>query len=41
MRLWAATGLLLLALAGCAHAPERLVVEIDDYRIEAGKKNNE
>ena len=39
MRLRAATTLLLLALAGCAHAPQRLVVEIDDYRIEAGKKD--
>ena len=39
MRLRAATALLLLALAGCAHAPQRLVVEIDDYRIEAGKKD--
>lgn len=38
MRLRAGMGLLLLALAGCAHAPERLVIEIDDYRIEAGKK---
>lgn len=39
MRLLAATGLLVLMLAGCAHAPERLVIEIDDYRIEAGKKD--
>lgn len=41
MRLRAATVLLLLALAACAHAPGRLVVEIDDYRIEAGKKDGE
>ena len=41
MRRIAATALLLLALAGCAHRPERLVIEIDDYRIEAGKKDGE
>ncbi|MGE0180223.1 MAG: hypothetical protein AB7O91_10440 [Sphingomonas sp.] len=41
MRQIAATGLLLLVLGGCAHAPQRLVVEIDDYRIEAGKKDGE
>ena len=33
--------LLLLALAGCAHAPGRLVIELDEYRIEAGKKDGE
>lgn len=41
MRRIAATGLLLLMLAGCAHAPERLVVEIGGYRIETGKKDGE
>lgn len=38
MRLRAGIGILLLALAGCAHRPERLIVEIDDYRVEIGKK---
>ena len=41
MRLIAATGLLLLVLAGCAHRPERLAIEIDGYRIEVGKKDGE
>lgn len=38
MRLRAGIGILLLALAGCAHRPERLILEIDDYRVEIGKK---
>lgn len=38
MRLRAGIGILLLALAGCAHRPERLTIEIDDYRLEIGKK---
>lgn len=38
MRLKAGIGILLLALAGCAHRPERLTIEIDDYRVEIGKK---
>jgi len=38
MRLKAGIGVLLLALAGCAHRPERVTLEIDGYRIEVGKK---
>lgn len=38
MRLRAGIGLLLLALAGCAHRPERVTLEVDDYRIVIGKK---
>ncbi|MGQ0660218.1 hypothetical protein [Sphingosinicella sp.] len=38
MRLRAGIVILLLALAGCAHRPERLTIEIDDYRVEIGKK---
>lgn len=40
MRLRADIGVLLLALAGCAHRPERVTIEIDGYRIEAGKKGS-
>lgn len=39
MRMRAAIGMLLLALSGCAHRPERLTIEIDDYRVEIGKKD--
>lgn len=38
MRLKAGIGILLLALAGCAHRPERLAIEVDDYRLEIAKK---
>jgi hypothetical protein len=38
MRLKAGIGILLLALAGCAHQPERLAIEVDDLRLEIGKK---
>lgn len=38
MRLSAGIVILLLALAGCAHRPERLIIEVDDYRVEIGKK---
>jgi hypothetical protein len=38
MRLRAGIAILLLALAGCTHRPERMTIEIDDYRIEFGKK---
>lgn len=40
MRLEAGIGLLLLALAGCAHQPERVTIEIDGYRVEIGKKES-
>lgn len=39
MRLRAGIAVLLLALAGCAHRPDRLTIEVDDYRIEIGKKD--
>lgn len=39
MRLRAGIAVLLLALAGCAHRPEQIMIEIDGYRIEAGKKD--
>lgn len=39
MRLRAGVGILLLALAGCAHRPERVTIEIDGYRVEIGKKD--
>ena len=38
MRLRASIGILLLALAGCAHRPEHVSIEIDGYRVEIGKK---
>ena len=41
MRLSAGLGMVLLALAGCAHRPERLIIEVDDYRVEIGKKEAE
>lgn len=38
MLLRAGIGILLLVLAGCAHRPERLAIEVGDYRLEIGKK---
>jgi hypothetical protein len=39
MRLRAGIGMALLALAGCAHRPERLILEVDDFRVEIVKKD--
>jgi hypothetical protein len=38
MRLRAGIGILLLALMGCAHGPERVTIDVDGYRVEIGKK---
>lgn len=39
MRPRAGVGVLLLALAGCAHQPERVTIEVDGYRVEIAKKD--
>lgn len=39
MPLRAGLGILLLALTSCAHRPNRIMIDLDGYRIEIGKKD--